>query len=61
MLGMIVGFEIEVALVEGKFKLSQNRPVEIPRVIDRLEACGEAELASLMRQHAPAAKGKITA
>ena len=61
MLGMIVGFEIEVAMVEGKFKLSQNRPIEIPRVIDRLEASGEAELASLMRQHAPAAKGKITA
>jgi transcriptional regulator len=61
MLSMIVGFEIEVARVEGKFKLSQNRPVEIPRVIERLEASGEAELASLMRQHAPAAKGKITA
>jgi transcriptional regulator len=61
MLGMIVGFEIEVARVEGKFKLSQNRPVEIPRVIERLEASGEAELASLMRQHAPAAKGKIPA
>ena len=61
MLGMIVGFEIEVARVEGKFKLSQNRPAEIPRVIERLEASGEAELASLMRQHATAAKGKITA
>jgi transcriptional regulator len=61
MLTMIVGFEIEVARVEGKFKLSQNRPVEIPHLIERLEASGEAELASLMRQHAPAAKGKITA
>lgn len=61
MLAMIVGFEIEVARVEGKFKLSQNRPAEIPRVIDRLEASGEGELASLMRQHAPAAKGKIPA
>lgn len=61
MLGMIVGFEIEVERVEGKFKLSQNRPVEIDRVADRLEACGEAELASLMRQHQPAAKGKIPA
>ena len=61
MLGMIVGFEIEVARVEGKFKLSQNRPEEIPRVIERLEASGEAGLASLMRQHAPAAKGKIPA
>jgi transcriptional regulator len=61
MLGMIVGFEIEVARLEGKFKLSQNRPVEIARVAERLEAGGEAELAALMRQHAPAPKGKITA
>lgn len=61
MLGMIVGFEIEVATVEGKFKLSQNRPVEIARVAERLDATGERELASMMRQHAPAAKGKITA
>ena len=61
MLGMIVGFEIQVARVEGKFKLSQNRPVEIARVAERLEAGGEAELAALMRQHAPAPKGKITA
>lgn len=61
MLGMIVGFEIEVERVEGKFKLSQNRPVEISRVADRLEGSGEAELASLMREHAPAAKGKIPA
>ena len=58
---MIVGFEIEVARIEGKFKLSQNRPAEVPRVIERLEGAGEAELAALMRQHAPAAKGKITA
>jgi transcriptional regulator len=61
MLGMIVGFEIEVTRVEGKFKLSQNRPVEIARVAERLDAAGEAELASLMRQHAPQPKGKITA
>jgi transcriptional regulator len=61
MLGMIVGFEIEVERIEGKFKLSQNRPVEIARVAERLEASGEAELATLMREHAPAAKGKIPA
>ena len=61
MLGMIVGFEIEIARVEGKFKLSQNRPVEIARVAERLEAGGEAELAALMREHAAAPKGKITA
>jgi transcriptional regulator len=61
MLAMIVGFEIEVERVEGKFKLSQNRPAEIPRVAERLDAAGETELASLMRQHAPAPKGKIPA
>lgn len=60
-MGMIVGFEIEVARLEAKFKLSQNRPVEIAGVADRLEASGERELAALMRQHAPAPKGKITA
>jgi transcriptional regulator len=57
MLGHIVGFEMEVAGLEGKFKLSQNRPAEIPRVADRLEAAGEQALARLMREHAPAAKG----
>ncbi len=57
MLGAIVGFEIEVAELEGKFKLSQNRPVEIPLVAERLEDAGEKALARLMREHAPAAKG----
>jgi transcriptional regulator len=57
MLAMIVGFEIEVERFEGKFKLSQNRPAEIPRVIAALEAAGEPELAALMREHPPPAKG----
>ena len=58
MLEMIVGFEIEVERLEGKFKLSQNRPAEIPRVIEALEREGEGELAELMRAWAPApAKG----
>jgi transcriptional regulator len=57
MLKAIVGFEIEVERLEGKFKLSQNRPAEIPRVIAALEARGEADLAALMRAHPPAAKG----
>ena len=60
MLGMIVGFEIEVERIEGKFKLSQNRPAEIARVAARLEASGERELAAMMREHAPAPKSKIT-
>jgi transcriptional regulator len=57
MLAMIVGFEIEVARLDGKFKLSQNRPVEIARVAERLEDSGEGEIAHLMREHAPAPKG----
>jgi transcriptional regulator len=57
MLANIVGFEIEVERLEGKFKLSQNRPGEIPRVIAALEARGETALAELMREHPPAAKG----
>jgi transcriptional regulator len=51
MLKSIVGFEIEVERLEGKFKLSQNRPAEVPRVIAALEAEGESDLASLMREH----------
>lgn len=51
MMKMIVGFEVEVERLEAKFKLSQNRPAEAPRVIDALEAGGEAELARLMRGH----------
>lgn len=58
MLKMIVGFEIEVGRLEGKFKLSQNRPTEIPRVISRLEGpAGEPELADLMRDPPTTAKG----
>lgn len=54
MLKNIVGFELEVHRLEGKFKLSQNRPADAPRVIDALEAEGATELAALMRDHAPA-------
>jgi transcriptional regulator len=56
MLKMIVGFEIEVERMDGKFKLSQNRPAEVPRVIEALEREGEADLAALMRA-AASAKG----
>ena len=57
MLKNIVGFEIEVERLEGKFKLSQNRPAEVPRLVAALEAEGEAETAALMRAHSPAAEG----
>ena len=59
MLRAIVGFELEVERLEGKFKLSQNRPAEIPRVIAALEAEGQSELAELMRLHAPKPESKI--
>ncbi len=52
MMKAIGGFAIEVERLEGKFKLSQNRPAsDARRVIEALEAEGEAELAALMREH----------
>ena len=57
MLKGIVGFDIAVTRLEGKFKLSQNRPVaDRPRIIAALEAVGAAEgvaVARLMRQREP--------
>jgi transcriptional regulator len=58
MLKAIVGFELAVEKLEGKFKLSQNRPGEIARVTAALDRDGERELAELMRAHAPAASGQ---
>lgn len=52
MLGGIVGFEIEIAQLSGKFKLSQNRTLEERRrVATALEAGSavEQEVAALMR------------
>ncbi len=57
MMRAIVGFELEVESLEGKFKLSQNRPADIPRVIEALEREGEGDLAGLVRVHAPPTKG----
>ena len=56
LLRVIVGFSIEVERLEGKFKLSQNRPAEIGRVIEALDREGEAELAAFMRAHSQASK-----
>jgi len=54
MLNGIVGVEIAVSRLEGKFKLSQNRPEgDRPRIIAALEARGDAEaagVAALMRE-----------
>jgi transcriptional regulator len=57
MVKAIGGFAIEVEKIEGKFKLSQNRPGnDAVRVADALEARGERELAALMRAHPVRAK-----
>jgi len=52
LLKMIVGFEIEISNIEGKFKLSQNRPHEDKqRVISELEQSNnqtEIAVANLM-------------
>ena len=57
MLKGIVGVEIEVSRLEGKFKLSQNRPAaDRPRIIAALEARADVEsrdLATLMRRGEP--------
>ncbi len=52
LLEMIIGFEIEVTEIQGKFKLSQNRPLDDQRrVIEQLERSGsdlESAVARLM-------------
>ena len=54
MIGAIVAFEVRITRLEGKFKLSQNRPrVDQSNVISALKATGgdeAARLASLMEQ-----------
>ena len=46
----IVGFAVEITRLEGKFKLSQNRPaIDRERVIDALEKQG-SDVAELMDQ-----------
>jgi transcriptional regulator len=56
MLSGIVGFEVEVTRISGKFKLSQNRPAgDRPRVIEGLSGGGPQEraLAEMMRSVTP--------
>jgi transcriptional regulator len=54
MLNGIVGFEIAVSRLEGKFKLSQNRPAgDKPRIVAALETRGDSDsrgVAQLMRE-----------
>jgi transcriptional regulator len=57
LLGGIVGFELPIARLEGKRKLSQNRSeADRQGVVTALEASGyphDAEVAALMREHLP--------
>lgn len=59
MMRAIVGFEMRVERLEGKFKLSQNRPEEIAHVVGALEAQGERDVAEMMRAHAPKPRSTI--
>jgi transcriptional regulator len=59
MLRAIAGFEMQVERLEGKFKLSQNRPEEIGRVVAALDARGEGDVAEMMRAHAPKPRSTI--
>lgn len=52
----IVGFEIEITRIEGKFKLSQNRPDDAPGIIAALsesEDQTDREVAAMMRRLMP--------
>jgi transcriptional regulator len=57
MLKGIIGLDIAVTRVEGKFKLSQNRSaVDRPRIIASLERRGDVDalaVAQLMREREP--------
>jgi transcriptional regulator len=45
----IVAFRMEISRIEGKAKLSQNKPrEERVRVMEGLKAAGEVKLAALM-------------
>lgn len=49
----IVGVEIEITRLEGKFKLSQNRPADAPGVtaaLEKSENPADREVADMMRK-----------
>lgn len=50
----VIGLELEITRIQGKFKLSQNRPkVDIPGVIDGLAGHGDVAVAEAVRVHNP--------
>lgn len=57
----IVGFEIQIDRIEGKFKLGQNRPLEDQRgtlrELERSDDAAARELASMVRRHLGIAAG----
>ena len=54
MVGKIVGIEVEITRLVGKFKLSQNREArDIAGVVEKLEAQGNGPLAQVVAGHAP--------
>jgi transcriptional regulator len=58
MVRAVAGFAIEVQNLEGKFKLSQNRPGrDAERVAEALEAEGAGDVAELMRAHPVRGRG----
>jgi len=51
MLRAIVGFELTVTRLEGKWKMSQNRPpADIERVVEGLDRDGEADVAAVVAE-----------
>jgi transcriptional regulator len=54
LLGAIVGIEITVTRLEGKWKVSQNQPARnIAGVIDGLRAAGADDMSALVAERAP--------
>ena len=50
LLGMIVGFEVDISDIQAKFKLSQNRSAEDQlRVIEQLESSGNSMATSVAK------------
>jgi transcriptional regulator len=60
LLAMIVGFRIKIERIEGKWKLSQNHPVErrlkVIRALRDRDNGNDAEIAVLMEQSLPAGR-----